>query len=68
MKIALLRFRVGGPGGAEATLQHLARGLAAAGHQVSVYGAGSASDNVEILGPQVTYVKVPVWGEKPDGC
>jgi len=53
---------VGGPGGAEATLQHLARGLAAVGHQVSVYGAGSASDDAKFLGPQVTYVKVPVWG------
>jgi len=64
MRIALLRFRVGGPGGAEATLQHLARGLAAAGHQVSVYGAGSAPDDAEFLGPQATYVQVPVWGGK----
>jgi UDP-glucose:(heptosyl)LPS alpha-1,3-glucosyltransferase len=64
MRIALLRFRMGGPGGAEATLQHLARGLAAAGHQVSVYGAGSAPVNSKLLGPQVTYVKVPVWGGK----
>jgi UDP-glucose:(heptosyl)LPS alpha-1,3-glucosyltransferase len=64
MRIALLRFRVGGPGGAEATLQHLARGLAAAGHQVTVYGAGSPSDDAEFPGTQVTYVKVPVWGGK----
>jgi UDP-glucose:(heptosyl)LPS alpha-1,3-glucosyltransferase len=33
-----------------------------AGHQVSVYGAGSASDDAEFLGPDVIYVKVPVWG------
>ena len=39
MKIALLRQRVGGPGGAETTVQHLARGLAAAGHEVTVYGS-----------------------------
>ena len=64
MRIALLRFRMGGPGGAEATLQHLARGLAAAGHQVSVYGAGLLSNDAKLLGPQITYVKVPVWGGK----
>jgi len=64
MRIALLRFRVGGPGGAEATLQHLARGLTAAGHQVSVYGAGLLSNDAKLLGPQITYVKVPVCGGK----
>ena len=64
MRIALLRMQAGGPGGAEATLQHLARGLAAAGHQVSVYGAGSPRSDTESPGPEVTYVPVPVWGGK----
>lgn len=64
MQIALLRLRVRGPGGAEATLQHLARGLAAAGHQVTVYGIASEPENAAPLGPQVHYVKVPVWGGK----
>ena len=64
MRIALLRLQVSGPGGAEATLQHLARGLTAAGHQVSVYGAAAYRQGAESLGPQVTYVPVPVWGSK----
>ncbi len=64
MHIALLRQRVRGPGGAEATLKHLARGLAAAGHRVTVYGARSEPEDLEILGPQVPYVEVPVWGGK----
>jgi UDP-glucose:(heptosyl)LPS alpha-1,3-glucosyltransferase len=64
MRIALLRMRVGGPGGAEATLQHLARGLAAAGHQVAVYGADASRPGAESLGPGVTVVPVPVWGGK----
>lgn len=64
MQIALLRARVRGPGGAEATVQHLARGLAAAGHRVTVYGTDSKSANAAALGPQVVYVKVPVGGGK----
>jgi UDP-glucose:(heptosyl)LPS alpha-1,3-glucosyltransferase len=64
MRIALLRMRVGGPGGAEATLHHLARGLAAAGHQVAVYGADASPPGPESLGPGVTVVPVPVWGGK----
>jgi UDP-glucose:(heptosyl)LPS alpha-1,3-glucosyltransferase len=64
MRIALLRMQVGGPGGAEATLKHLARGLASAGHQVAVYGAASTRQSTESLGPEVTYVPVPVWGGK----
>lgn len=62
MHIALLRMRVGGPGGAETTLGHLARGLIAAGHRVTVYGAGAQPHNS--LGPQVKYTPVPVWGGK----
>jgi UDP-glucose:(heptosyl)LPS alpha-1,3-glucosyltransferase len=64
MRIALLRMRVGGPGGAEATLQHLARGLAAAGHQVAVYGAEPFGQGTGVLRPDVTLVPVPVWGGK----
>ncbi len=64
MRIALLRLQVGSPGGAEATLRHLARGLTAAGHQVAVYGADSSHRDTEFLGSEVTYVPVPVWGGK----
>ncbi len=64
MKIALLRQRVGGPGGAETTLQHLARGLAAAGHAVTVYGSQAADTARQVLGPEIGYVPVPVWGGK----
>ncbi len=64
MHIALLRQRVSGPGGAEATLKNLARGLVAAGHRVTVYGAGAGSDGAQALGPQVEFVPVPVWGGK----
>ena len=64
MQIALLRQRVGGPGGAETTVQHLARGLAAAGHEVTVYGSQSPDEARAVLGPQIAYVPVPVWGGK----
>ncbi|MCX5891168.1 MAG: glycosyltransferase family 4 protein [Deltaproteobacteria bacterium] len=64
MKIALLRQRVGGPGGAETTLQHLARGLAAAGQVVTVYGSQAADAARQVLGPGIAYVPVPVWGGK----
>jgi UDP-glucose:(heptosyl)LPS alpha-1,3-glucosyltransferase len=64
MRIALLRRQVSGPGGAEATVQHLARGLAGAGHQVAVYGAGADRQGAQFLGAEITYVPVPVWGGK----
>jgi UDP-glucose:(heptosyl)LPS alpha-1,3-glucosyltransferase len=64
MKIALLRQRVTAPGGAETTLGHLARGLAAAGHEVTVYGTETAAPAQAALGPKVAYVRVPVWGGK----
>ena len=65
MKIGLLlRRQVSGPGGAEATLKHLARGLSQAGHQVTVYGAGANPAGAKSLGPGVAYVRVPVWGGK----
>ena len=64
MRIALLRQRVSAPGGAEATLINLAQGLAAAGHEVTVYGAGKEEEALRLLGPGVAYVPVPVWGGK----
>jgi UDP-glucose:(heptosyl)LPS alpha-1,3-glucosyltransferase len=64
MKIALLRQRVAAPGGAEATLINLARGLAAAGHEVAVYGTDPAAVAQNLLGPGVDYVPVPVLGGK----
>jgi UDP-glucose:(heptosyl)LPS alpha-1,3-glucosyltransferase len=64
MKIALLRQRVTAPGGAEATLINLARGLAAAGHEVAVYGTDPAAAVRNLLGPGVDYVPVPVLGGK----
>jgi UDP-glucose:(heptosyl)LPS alpha-1,3-glucosyltransferase len=64
MRLALLRMQTGGPGGAEATLGRLARGLAAAGHRVTVYGAGPRPQGADLWGPQVAYAPVPVWGGK----
>ena len=54
----------GGAGGAETTLGHLAQGMAAAGHRVTVYGAGKISPQNLNLGNEVTYAPVPVWGGK----
>ncbi|MDO9530780.1 MAG: glycosyltransferase family 4 protein [Deltaproteobacteria bacterium] len=64
MKIALLRQRVTALGGAETTLSYLVRGLAAAGHEVSVYGTEPAATAQAALGPGAAYVRVPVWGGK----
>ncbi len=64
MRIALLRQRAGGPGGAETTLQHLAKGLAAAGHAVTVYAAQPTPEARQVLSPEIGYVPVPVWGGK----
>ena len=64
MKIALLRQRVTALGGAETTLSYLVRGLAAAGHEVAVYGSERAAAAQAALGPEVAYVQVPVWGGK----
>ncbi len=64
MKIALLRQRVTALGGAETTLSYLVRGLAAAGHEVAVYGTEPAAAAQAALGPGVAYVRVPVWGGK----
>jgi UDP-glucose:(heptosyl)LPS alpha-1,3-glucosyltransferase len=64
MKIALLRQRVTALGGAETTLGYLVRGLAAAGHEVTVYGADREAEAQAALGPGVGYVRIPVWGGK----
>jgi UDP-glucose:(heptosyl)LPS alpha-1,3-glucosyltransferase len=64
MKIALWRRRVTVRGGAETTVGYLARGLAAAGHRVTVYGTETAAEAQTALGPEVGYVRVPVWGGK----
>jgi UDP-glucose:(heptosyl)LPS alpha-1,3-glucosyltransferase len=64
MHIALIRQRVTSLGGAETTLNYLVRGLAAAGHEVSVYGTEGAVAAQAALGPGVAYVRVPVWGGK----
>jgi UDP-glucose:(heptosyl)LPS alpha-1,3-glucosyltransferase len=61
MHVALLRQRLGGFGGAETTLAHLARGIAAAGHRVTVYAAGAPGASAA-LGPGLAFVPVPVWG------
>ncbi|MEW6660587.1 MAG: glycosyltransferase family 4 protein [Thermodesulfobacteriota bacterium] len=64
MKIALLRQRVSAPGGAEATLINLARGLAGAGQEVTVYGTDKEEEAQRLLGPGVNYAAVPVRGGK----
>jgi len=64
MQIAVLRQRVTGFGGAEATLAHLVRGFAAAGQEVTVLGAEPREVGQRALGPHLTYVPVPVWGGK----
>ena len=64
MKIAILRQRVAGIGGAETTLVHLARGLAAQGHEVTVYGTETPQAAAPVLGPGISYTPVPVWGGK----
>jgi UDP-glucose:(heptosyl)LPS alpha-1,3-glucosyltransferase len=64
MKIALLRQRVTTLGGAETTLGYLAHGLAAAGHAVTVFGTDGDSEARAVLGPDVGYLRVPVWGGK----
>jgi UDP-glucose:(heptosyl)LPS alpha-1,3-glucosyltransferase len=64
MKIALLRQRVTALGGAETTLAYLARGLAAAGHAVTVYGTEGKYEAETVLGSDIGYLRVPVWGGK----
>jgi UDP-glucose:(heptosyl)LPS alpha-1,3-glucosyltransferase len=64
MRIAILRQRVSGFGGAETTVGHLTRGLAAAGHEVAVLSADAPQEAHKALGPGVRHLHVPVWGKK----
>jgi len=64
MNIAILRQRISGFGGAETTVSHLVRGLAAAGHEVVVLSADSLQEAQKALGAGVRHVPVPVWGKK----
>jgi UDP-glucose:(heptosyl)LPS alpha-1,3-glucosyltransferase len=64
MKIALLRQRVTALGGAETTLNCLARGFAAAGREVVVYGTEREAEVQAALGTGIGYVRVPVWKGK----
>uniref|UniRef100_A0A7C5AMM0 Glycosyltransferase family 1 protein n=1 Tax=Desulfobacca acetoxidans TaxID=60893 RepID=A0A7C5AMM0_9BACT len=64
MKIAVLRQRVSGFGGAETTVGHLVRGLEAAGHKVVVFSTDSLRKEELAWGPEVQYQPVPVWGKK----
>jgi UDP-glucose:(heptosyl)LPS alpha-1,3-glucosyltransferase len=64
MHIALLRRRVSGPGGAEATLIRLARGFAQAGRRVTILAETDNANALRHLGPGVQVRRVPVWGGK----
>lgn len=64
VQIALLRQRPWGPGGAETTLRYLTQGLVAAGHQVTVFGAGPPPPSPQFPETPVRYIPVPVWGGK----
>jgi UDP-glucose:(heptosyl)LPS alpha-1,3-glucosyltransferase len=64
MKIAILRQRISGPGGAETTLGYLARGLAGAGHEVTALGLPGQEQAAAALGLGIRYLPVPAWGGK----
>jgi UDP-glucose:(heptosyl)LPS alpha-1,3-glucosyltransferase len=64
MKIAILRQRLSGFGGAETTVGHLIRGLAAAGHEVVLFSTDAPHEIGKILPPGVRQAQVPVWGKK----
>ncbi len=64
MKIAILRQRVSGLGGAETTVGHLVRGLTAAGHEVTILSSDPPREARKALGPGVCHIRVPVWGKK----
>jgi UDP-glucose:(heptosyl)LPS alpha-1,3-glucosyltransferase len=64
MKIAVLRQRVSGFGGAETTVGHLIQGLAAAGHEVLVFSADASREGGRSPGAGARRVTVPVWGKK----
>jgi UDP-glucose:(heptosyl)LPS alpha-1,3-glucosyltransferase len=64
MRIAVLRQRVSGAGGAETTLAYLVGGLAAAGHEVTVLGTEAPEAGRRALGSLAAYQAVPAWGGK----
>ncbi len=64
MRIIVLRQQVAGPGGAETTLCYLVRGLAEAGHEVTVLGTQPVAEGRRALGSWAAYGAVPVWGGK----
>jgi UDP-glucose:(heptosyl)LPS alpha-1,3-glucosyltransferase len=64
MNIAILRQRISGFGGAETTVGHLIRGLAAAGHTVTVFSADTPQGEALSMAAGVRHVPVPVWGKK----
>lgn len=64
MRIAVLRQRLTGGGGAETTLSYLLRGLVAAGHEVVVLASEAPETGRRLVGEGAGYVAVPVWGGK----
>jgi UDP-glucose:(heptosyl)LPS alpha-1,3-glucosyltransferase len=64
MQIAILRQRVSGFGGAETTMGHLIRGLAAAGHEVVLLSTDAPHEVDKMLRPGVRQARVLVWGKK----
>lgn len=64
MRIAILRQRVSGFGGAETTVGHLIRGLAAAGHELVVLSTEPPQEASKVLGTGARHLQVPVWGKK----
>lgn len=64
MRIAVLRQRLTGGGGAETTLSYLLHGLMAAGHEVVVLASEAPETGRRLVGEGASYVAVPVWGGK----
>lgn len=64
MRIAVLRQRLTGGGGAETTLSYLLHGLVAAGHEVVVLASEAPETGRRLAGDGAGYVAVPVWGGK----
>lgn len=64
MRIAILRQRVSGFGGAETTVGHLTRGLVAAGHDVMLFSADAPQEAGRVLAAGARHIPVSVWGKK----
>ncbi len=64
MRIAVLRQRLTGGGGAETTLGHLVRGFVAAGHEVVVLAGEAPETGRRLVSEGASYAAVPVWGGK----